>query len=133
MNTPPDSLQIFLRAPRLPAIIISKEQLFASSDMGSLATGVLKAVPHKTMSFHVHVIDSSGEEFWFIPEQRTLAPGFVFRKWTKMRIIGLFNSSSNAMRLGIQYLAKSLSNKSLAQVISDVIALLERSEESGAQ
>ena len=133
MSPQPDKLSIFLRGPQLPAIVISKEQLFVGADMASLAIGVLKAVPHKTMSFHVHVIDSSGAEFRFIPEQRTLAPGFVFRKWTKKRIIDLFNSSSNATRLGIQYSPKSLSNKSLAQVISDAVTLLERSPECGAQ
>ena len=98
-----------------------------ASDGPSLVAAVLKAEPHRTVTFQIYVVDSQGSEFWFIPEQRILAPGLFAHKWKKREIINLFNSSTNASRLGIQYSAKSLSNKTLAQVITDVIDLLKRS------
>jgi hypothetical protein len=125
-----DELKVFLRAPQLPAIIISKEQLYVASDVPSLAAAVLKAEPHRAMTLHVYVVDSTGAEFWFVPEQRILAPGFLTHKWKKREIINLFNASTNASRLGIQYSPKSLSNKTLAQVIADVISLITNSTES---
>lgn len=119
----PAKVTIFLRAPKLPVIIISEERLFAGASRNSVADGLTKAVPRNGL--HVRLIDSTGEEFWYIREQRTLAPGFFPRKWTKKRIIELFNSSSNAKLLGVECSPRSLSNKSLADVVAEVAALLQ--------
>lgn len=89
--------------------------------MGMLAAGLMKAEPE---GLHVHVVDSVGGEFWYIPEQQTLAPGFTFRKWTKIRLIDLVNRSSNAKRLGVQCSTKGLSNKRFTEIMDLMIAFL---------
>lgn len=114
----------------LPAIIISKEQLFAAVDRNSLLTGLLKATPHKTMTPFVYLIDSAGDEFCFMPSHRILAPGFFPRKWSKKAVIGLFNHSTNAGRLGSKCEYGGLSNKKVKDVVSLVASLIEKSQKS---
>ena len=70
------------------------------------------------------VIDTAGEQFWYMPEQYTLAPGFSFQKWTKKQIIELFNNSETAKAENIQYPLKSLSNKKLSKIVTDICDLL---------
>lgn len=86
-----------------------------------LAAGLMKAEPE---GLHVHVVDSVGDEFWYIPEQRALAPGFSFRKWTKIRLLDLVNRSSNAQRLGVRCSTKGLSNRRFPEIMDSMIALL---------
>lgn len=115
------TLKIFLRKPSLPAIIISKDELLPCTNMEMLVAGLIKAEPE---GLHVHVVDSAGDEFWYIPEQLTLAPGFAFRKWTKLRLIDLVNRSSNVKRLGVKCSTKGFSNRRFAGVMDLMIALL---------
>lgn len=121
MNDQKLILNLFIRKPLLPAIIISKDELIPFTDMDTLAVGLMKAEPEDR---HVRVVDSAGDEFWFIPEQRALAPGFTSRKWTKMRLIDLVNGSSNTKRLGVRCSIKGLSNRRFAGVMELMIAVL---------
>lgn len=59
---------------------------------------------------YIAIIDSIGEEFWYNFNSEILSPGFTFKRWTKKRIIGLFNASSNSKKLGKSYSMKSISN-----------------------
>jgi len=115
------TLKIFLRKPTLPAIIISKNELLPCTNMDMLAAGLMKAEPE---GLHVNVVDSIGEEFWYIPEQLTLAPGFFTRKWTKLKLIDLVNRSSNTKRLGVECSTKGLSNRRFTEIMNLMIALL---------
>ena len=54
MKETPARVTIYLRAPKLPGIIISKERLFAGTSMTTVATALMKAVPHKGNGLHVH-------------------------------------------------------------------------------
>jgi len=121
MIEPAGTIKIFVRKPLLPAIIISKNELIPCTDMQTLVVGLMKAEPE---GLHIHVVDSAGAEFWFVPEQRILAPGFTFRKWTKIRLINLVNGSSNTKRLGVRCSTKGLSNRRFAGVMELMIALL---------
>ena len=53
-----------------------------------------------------------------------LSPGFAFKRWTKKRIVEIFNSSTNALELMQEYSIKSLSNKRLDKIVRDICELL---------
>jgi hypothetical protein len=48
----------------------------------------------------------------------------AFKKWTKKQIIELYNNSPNAKENKNSYPIKSLSNKRLSSIISDICELL---------
>ena len=72
----------------------------------------------------IQAIDSTGVEFWYTPQQQVISPGFVSKKWTKKKIIELFNESSNAKKAKLEYPLKSLSSKRLAKIITNICEAL---------
>ena len=118
------NFNIFMRKPKYPVIIISKEKLYSAFDIEQLAKNCVSSLPVDDRSI-VQVIDSSGEEFWYSPEQYVLSPGFAFKKWTKKQLIEMFNNSSNANISNHEYSTKSLSGKRLEKIINDICELLQ--------
>ena len=115
---------IILRKPKYPVIVISAERLYSAFDIKQLAKCCITSTPCEGKSI-VQVIDSTGEEFWYSPEQYVLSPGFSFKKWTKKQLIEMFNSSSNAKNQVQEYSTKSLSAKRLEKIIEDICELLK--------
>ena len=112
--------KILFRGPVYPAIIISdKRMLYTAFDIEDLAIGCMSSNPIEGCST-ISVIDSTGEEFWYAPEHNALSFGFSSQKWTKKKIIELFNNSSNAQEAKLEYPLKSLSSKRLAKIITDI-------------
>ena len=74
---------------------------------------------------YIQVVDSTGSEFWYSPENYVLSPGFAFKKWTKKKIIETFNSYENTKDTMQQYSMKSLSSKRLEKVIRDICEILK--------
>ena len=120
-------INIALRAPRLPTIIISKDRLFAGITRKGLEK-FLKISKLPNGEKEITLIDSEVEEFWYMPEDMILCPGMtIYNKWTKKNIINLFNKSSNAKELGIEYPLKSIQNKKVATIIKEISALINKS------
>ncbi len=115
---------IIMRKPKYPVIVISTERLYSSFDIKQLAKSCISSTPIDGKNI-VQVIDSTGEEFWYSPEQYVLSPGFSFKKWTKKQLIEMFNSSSNAKNQVQEYSTKSLSAKRLEKIIEDICELLK--------
>ena len=118
------NFNIFMRKPKYPVIIISKEKLYSAFNIEQLAKNCVSSLPVDDRSI-VQVIDSSGEEFWYSPEQYVLSLGFAFKKWTKKQLIEMFNNSSNANISNHEYSTKSLSGKRLEKIINDICELLQ--------
>ena len=114
---------ILFRRPIYPLIVISHDGILMSAfNIKELAVCCFAAIPSKEGSV-IKAIDSTGEEFWYSPENCTIAPGFAFKKWTKKKIIDLYNNSSLVMEDAL-YPDKSLSNKRLNAIILDICNLL---------
>ena len=114
---------ILFRKPIYPLIVISHDDILMSAfNIQELAACCLAAIPSKEGGV-IKAIDSAGEEFWYSPENCAIAPGFAFKKWTKKKIIDLYNSSSLVME-ETTYSNKSMSNKRLSVIISDICKLL---------
>ena len=113
-----------MRKPKYPVIVISAERLYSALNIKQLAKSCISSTPIKGKSV-VHVIDSTGEEFWYSPDQYILSPGFSIKKWTKKQIIEMFNRSSNANNHAQEYSTKSMSAKRLEKIIGDICELLK--------
>ena len=117
-------LNILFRNPRYPVIIISRDRLLSGGSRKTAALYLLNSTLQEGKKY-ISVIDSSGEEFWYRPDLAILSPGFTFKKWTKRRIIDLFNESLNSRKMKATYPVKSLSKKKLSEVIRDICGLIK--------
>ena len=115
--------KILFRSPKYPVIIISQNRLLTGYDINALSIALL-SVPPPSEKIYVKVIDFTGEEFWFYPDKTYLTPGFFPKKWTKKRVIELYNNSSNAKKSNSNYPLKSLSSKKFSRIISEICELL---------
>lgn len=115
--------RIFLRRPEYPVLIISSEKLYSAHNLKQLAE-ICVSLPLEGAENKIRIVDSTGSEFWYFPEQYILSPGFVTKKWTKKKLIETFNNSSNARELNQEYSMKSLSAKKLEEVIKDLCGIL---------
>ena len=102
--------KLLIRIPKYPVIIISADKLYSAFNIKQLAQSCIASIPVETEKT-IKIIDSSGEEFWYSPEYYTLTPGFLFKKWTKNKIIETYNNSSNITESEQKYSTKSLSKK----------------------
>ena len=84
--------KIIFRKPLYPLIVISKYHLKPAFNIKELAMCCFSSTPEKDGGV-VKAIDSSGEEFWYSPENYAISPGFAFKRWTKKKIIELYNNS----------------------------------------
>ena len=77
-------IRIAFRAPRLPTIIISKDRLFTGITRKGLEK-FLKISSPPNDEKEITLIDSTVEEFWYMPEDMILAPGMtIYNKWKKV-------------------------------------------------
>ena len=114
---------IVFRKPKYPVLVVSDKKLFSAFNIKQLARRCMSSMPIENKNY-IQVIDSTGEEFWYSPDQFVLTPGFAFKRWTKKRIVETFNSSKNAVELMQEYSMKSLSNKRLDKIVRDICELL---------
>jgi hypothetical protein len=114
---------IILRKPKYPVIVVSNDRLHSSFNIKQLAKSCISSMPIENKTI-IQVVDSTGEEFWYLPEQYVLSPGCSFKKWTKKQIIEAFNSSKNAKDSTQEYSMKSLSSKRLEKIIRDICEML---------
>ena len=115
--------KILFRSPKYPVIIISQDRLLTGYDIDTLSIVLLSVSPPYEKDY-VKVIDFTGEEFWFYPDKIYLTPGFFPKKWTKKKVIELYNNSPNAKKSNSNYLLKSLSSKKFSRIIGEICELL---------
>ena len=111
--------RIILRKPIYPVIIISADQLCSAFNIKQLAKGCINAIPIDDKEI-VKVIDSTGEEFWYSMRNYALSPGIASKKWTKNKIVEMYNESSNIIDPKLKFPLKSLSSKRLDTIISEL-------------
>lgn len=121
MSQEDKTFNIFLRKPKYPLIIISKNQLMSAFDIDELAYCCVRAelTDGETV---IKAIDSTGEEFWYTPKYYVISPGFVRKRWSKKRIINLYNNTESNKT---KYSEKSLSAKKVNRIILDICNMLK--------
>jgi hypothetical protein len=120
-------IEILFRRPIYPVFIFSADRIRMADNPPALAQACQRSTPH-VAGRYVILLDNTMEEFWFCPEQRTLMPGFVNIHWPKKRLIDTYNQSVNAQQTGVQYPTRSINNRSVVRIFSEILALVQRSE-----
>lgn len=115
--------RIMFRRPEYPVLIVSSRKLYSAFNLKQLAE-ICVSLTLEGSENKPRVVDSTGSEFWYLPEEYTLSPGFVTKKWTKIKLIETFNNSSNSRESNQEYSMKSLSSKKLEKVIGDICRIL---------
>ena len=117
------TFRILLRSPKYPVIVIAEDDIYSAFGIKELGAICYISEPTDDDSY-IRIIDNSGEEFLYMPEQVALVPGIARKKWTKNEIIELFNHSETAKEKNFHYPPKSLSNKRLSAIVTDICKLL---------
>jgi len=117
------NFRVFLRGPQYPVIVISNNDIYPAFNIKELGTACYSLAPPESLN-KISVVDCTGEEFLYMSEQITLAPGIGSKKWTKKKFIDLFNQCVTSQKEGIQYSPKSLSNKRVANIVHEICTML---------
>ena len=123
MKDEQEYFRVLLRGPKYPAIVIDADDILPVYNLKELGTACYFSIPAKGSAI-VSVVDVTGEEFMYMPDKTALMPGISRKKWTKKRIIDLFNNCETAKEGNMRYPSKSLSNKRLDVIISEICDLL---------
>ena len=117
-------IKIALRNPLYPVIVISSVRLYSANNITELAYFLIASYPLDGED-DIKIIDSTGNEFCYLADEGVVLPGFTFTRWTKRKIIDLYNESINSKETGISYSIKSLSSKKLSRIVADICELIE--------
>lgn len=128
LNNEEFTFRVLLRKPKYPVIVIAKDDIRPAYRLKELATVCYLSEPRENSNI-IKMIDSSGEEFWCSKENGGMTPGFFSKKWTKNKIVDLFNESATAKENDMQYSTKSLSNKRLATIVTEICDILRDKNE----
>ena len=117
-------MQFVFRSPKFPLLFDTGTSLVFVRSKAQLATRVAKlTLPANERR---EIIDATGEGFCMYPETMIVAPSVSARKWTKMKIIALYNTRRPSEAPELR--ATSLANRSLAQVVSEAVELLAQQD-----
>jgi hypothetical protein len=113
-----ERIKYFWRMPRFPLLLDTGMELIAlhSADEceARLPQLALTGSPRP-------VIDARAEGFAFYPDLETITPLTVKKDWTKAEIIALYDARK---RPGAPAYTRSLPNRKLADVVTDIVALV---------
>jgi hypothetical protein len=111
------------RWPQLPAIVLDSQGLASALDRKQLMK-ILRNTQRANSFPDAKVIEITGLEFWFDTSHKYLAPGFTGRRWTKKKLIDLYNGARRT-----QYLPRSLQNFRLERIVRDIAHLLSKPDD----
>jgi len=114
-------VNFMFRNPVFPVLIIDRIELFAATNNRQLARTIVNCNVDEDEKY-IKMIDSTGEEFWYDPGSSIIAPGFTIKRWTKKKIIDLYNERYSNPKVKITQ--KSLSNILLNDIISLICKLV---------
>ncbi len=117
------NFKVLLRSPKYPVIVIADDGLYSAYNIEHLGALCVFSEPFDDDD-ELKVVDSSRAEFIYFSEHTVLMPGILNRRWTKKKLIELYNTSVSAEETNIQYPLKSISSKKLSRIIGEICELL---------
>ena len=124
MNTE-QRFNILFRKPSYPVIVISGQELLIANNIKQLAKCCIKAEQEVDQDLKIiKAFDTTGTEFWYSIGNYAISPGFSAKKWSKKKIIELYNQAENSTET---YSEKSLSSKKLDVIIKEISELINKS------
>ncbi len=117
------NFKVLLRSPKYPVIVVADDGLYSAYNIEQLGALCVISEPFDDDD-ELKVVDSSGAEFIYFSEHTALMPGILNKRWTKKKLIELYNTSVNAEETNIQYPLKSISSKKLSRIMGEICELL---------
>ena len=74
------------------------------------------------------LVDATGEGWVLVPKFSAISPLTLDKRWSKSRVVEMFNASANGDRAGLKYPYLSLGSRRIEVVVRDVRALLNHAE-----
>lgn len=113
-------MQFAFRSPKFPLLFDAGSTLLFARSKAQLATRVSKL--ELTSKERREIIDATGEGFCMYAGSMNVAPSIAMRRWTKTKIIDLYNSRRSPGAPEMR--STSLGSRSLAQIVSEAVELL---------
>jgi hypothetical protein len=111
-----------LRLPRFPVILDTGEALIPANSKSQLVSRVARI--KFTDKGKKDIIDAQADAFSLYPEKMLVAPAITSRRWTKLRIIELYNAKREPGMPEIRQ--TSLGSRSLESIVREAVELLSR-------
>jgi hypothetical protein len=113
-----ERISYFFRMPRFPLLLDTGTELIALRSAGECEA---RLPPLALTGDPRPVIDAQAEGFAFYPDLETITPLTLKKDWTKAEIVALYDARK---RSGAPAYTRSLPNRKLAAVVSDIVALV---------
>ena len=115
-------LRYFFRMLKYPVLCCIDEQVFSASSENQF----LQQLSSYSLDQEARyvVIDITGENWTFYPEEMLLSPLNFKKRWTKLQLIRLVNTRSNKSNPDeLPYSEKSLTAKRFDRIFQDLVAM----------
>lgn len=114
------------RAPKFPLLLDTGRELVHAKTRLQFEKRVAAIEPRGKQE--LTIVDCTAQGFALYPETMIVAPDILNRRWTKAGVIDLYNQRRmpGAPELG----KRSLGNRSLEKVVSEVVELLASSPQA---
>ena len=112
-------VQYLFRKPKYPILIETDGRVMGARSAERI--GRLCKQSSFTAKQSYIVIDSSGEGWSFYPDHEGISPLTTHKRWTKAKIIELFNASLAQTESNAKYKPGSLSSRRLEQIVREIV------------
>jgi hypothetical protein len=117
-------IRYLFRRPEFPIICDVQGSLICGKTPDQFLERVIaNSIPRDQV---FQLVDATGESWSFHTDLMVISPLTTKIRWTKKKLIDLVNNSITAQQVGIEYTAKSLSNKRFDQVIKELVSLVDK-------
>ena len=113
------------RKPKFPIICIIDNWLISASSQLIFQHRVAKVTLSPATNYSI--IDSIGNDWQLYADEMYIAPT-LRRKWSKKKIIQIYNQSRNYGKTDISYSEKLLSSKRFEVIFTDIVKFIEQSQ-----
>ena len=125
----PSELVYALRQPKFPVICDVAGHLIAALTPRTFHDQLAQtAIPLKQ---RFRMVDASGQGWVLDTEHMMILPSFRPHHWRKLDVIRMFNNSRDARDLGEVYSERSLSNKRIDRIVTDIARLIANRAAAG--
>jgi hypothetical protein len=116
-------IQYLFREPQFPVICNIDGRLVGARSGQDLQKQL--ATMELRDGAHFPLIDSSTEGWALVAEHMVVSPLIADKRWTKRKVIEMFNQSHNARELGVAYSDRGLSAKRFDRIMAEIVHILQ--------
>jgi hypothetical protein len=114
-----DKPHCVFRRPRFPIICKVGAELVCGDTIQQFERRLKKFDLSNEETFPL--VETSGEGWVLAPKFSAIAPLTLDKRWSKKRVVEMFNASANVERAGLQYPYRSLGSRTIEVVVRDKI------------